>query len=193
MAIYTRPGPLPFDAGMNTQELHRAQAIALCCRVLAEQQTEPTERAIAVCRLGHLVGDAHQRCHAGSLYAENVFRTGDRGGNLIKVVQAGNLNALWGGLLGRRFNEGDVARRVREIRDAQSLMSAGRAAAQSSDGLESLTWSEESRRVARAIVYSPEILSPLRAVSSGALTQLRACEASHRLATIWRYGLSPRP
>jgi hypothetical protein len=97
--IPATPGPCPELANLDTKELHIAQAFELCLRVMSTQSQQTSDRAIALTWLAHLVGDAHQPCHAGSLYVADVFPIGDRGANSITTVQGNNLHALWDGLL----------------------------------------------------------------------------------------------
>lgn len=90
-------GPLPEDATLATKDLYIAQALELCTKVLAGKSQPDSDRAIAVCWIAHLVADAHQPCHAGSLYALDLFPDGDRGANSIKTKQSKNMHALWDG------------------------------------------------------------------------------------------------
>ncbi len=153
------------------------------------------------------VGDAYQPCHAGSIYVADVFPDGDRGANLIKT-QAGNLHSLWDGLLGRRFDEGDVRRRQLEIVNNKKLMLNSKAM---TDGkiLQSPVWIAESRGWAKRYVYTNEVTGPIRAVSNGLAetlpvvdlteeylrqageaAQLRSAMADIRLAAVWREAIS---
>jgi hypothetical protein len=118
------PGSLPIDADMDTQDLYASQAIELCSKVLGDTMSAPTDRALALCWIGHLVADVHQPCHAGSLYMEGVFieANGDRGANRIFTKQNRNMHALWDGLLGRDFDLGDTRRRILEISKDQELL-----------------------------------------------------------------------
>lgn len=77
------PGPVPAEATLDTQELYVVQANELCQKVMADKTKPPSDRAIALCWLAHLVADSHQPCHAGSLYVAGVFPDGDRGTNSI--------------------------------------------------------------------------------------------------------------
>lgn len=201
------PGPLPPEATLETQELYIAQAVELCRRVLGDSQTAPSDRAIALCWLAHLVGDAHQPCHAGSLYAAVLFPEGDRGANLIRTRQKNNMHALWDGLLGGRYDEGAMNRRVKEIVDTPEITAAGTAAIAKSDALDPLTWLAESREASIAHAYTHEVLGPIKATmeeggelpevyfsesylqQAGGLAQLRAAVAGKRLAVIWREGI----
>ena len=113
------PGPLPENATLRTQELNASQAFELCKKILHDTATSDADRAVALCWLLHIVADLHQPCHAGSLYSRRGFPDGDRRANAIKTKQSGNMHSLWDGLLGRRFDEGDVNRRINEIEEAR--------------------------------------------------------------------------
>lgn len=201
------PGPLPPQATLETQELYIAQAVELCRQVLSNPHADPGDRAIAICWLAHLVGDAHQPCHAGSLYAEGVFPDGDRGANSIRTRQKNNMHALWDGLLGGRYNEGALARRTKEITDSPEVAAEREAAMATPDTLNPLVWLAESRDAAVAHAYTHEVLGPVKATmaeggelpevyfseaylkQAGRLAQLRAAAAGKRLAAIWKAGL----
>lgn len=203
------PGPLPREATLETQELYIAQAVELCRGVLGDLEAAPGDRAIALCWLAHLVGDAHQPCHAGSLYAAGLFPEGDRGANSIPTHQKNNMHALWDGLLGGNYNEGAVRRRVELIEGKPEYTALGKAALAKPNALDPLTWLAESREASREYAYTHEVLGPVTAVmeehgelpkiyfseaylrQAGNLAQLRAAEAGHRLAAIWREGLKP--
>jgi hypothetical protein len=172
------PGPLPADATLETQELHIAQAIGLCRAVLRDKTRKASDRAIAICWLAHLVGDAHQPCHAGSLYAAGVFPEGDRGANSIPTKQMKNLHALWDGLLGSQYDAGDIRRRCKVIRDDAPVWTEAEAAAGKGNGLDPLTWLSESAGFGRSHVYTPEVLEPVEAVSRGLTPKVATIELS---------------
>ena len=202
------PGPLPAAATLDTQDLYIAQAVELCRRVLGDRSAPDSDRAIALCWLAHLVGDAHQPCHAGSLYAERLFPEGDRGANSIPTRQKNNMHALWDGLLGGRFNEGTMHRRVADLQAKSDYHAAGEAAVSRPSGLDPLTWLAESREASVQYAYTREVLGPIEAFmkadgelpvlylseaylrQAGGLAELRAAEAGHRLAKVWKEGLS---
>jgi hypothetical protein len=162
------------------------------------------DKALAICWMGHLVADAHQPCHAGSLYMEGVFieEDGDRGANRILTKQRGNMHALWDQLLGDKFTLNGTNKRIAEIRADSELVSLGVAAGLKRD---QQTWLEESRALAIEHVYTPEILDSLGLVTRGLVTkpevivlqeaflknagrvaQRRAIEAAYRLANEFR-------
>lgn len=203
------PGPLPSTATLETRELYIAQAIELCRRQLADHRTPADQRALAVSWLAHLVADAHQPCHAGSLYVADVFPDGDRGANSISVKQGRNLHALWDGLLGSRFDAGDIRRRRVEISSIAELMQRGREAVDRADGLDPERWLTESRDLGIRFVYPDEVLGPIRAAAAGRLpdvpqidlsetylknagqvAQLRAAQSAFRLARVWQQALA---
>jgi hypothetical protein len=202
-----RPGPLPDNATMETQELYISQALELCKKTLANKNKPEAERALALCWIAHLVGDSHQPCHAGSLYMEKVFAEsdGDRGANRIVTRQAGNLHALWDHLLGNRFELSGVRNRILEITSNEELVAKGKQAIAVEKGLDPQTWLAESRRLASEHVYTPEVFVSLDLVTrgiaekpetidlseaylknAGRVAQVRASEAAYRLAETWR-------
>jgi hypothetical protein len=192
---------LPRLADLDSKDLHASQAIVLCQRVMGDATETPSDRALALSWLGHLVGDVHQPCHAGSLYAAVAFPRGDRGANEIKTGQRRNMHALWDGLLGPRYSETAENRRFGEIINDAELMARGEKAAEKMDPLD---WLGESRLASTKTVYTNEVLAPVRAVAEGRaevmpaiavspeyletggrMATLRACQAGWRLARVW--------
>jgi len=205
MDIPSPPGPLPPDATLKTQNLYASQAIELCRRVLADTSQPNEMRAVAVTWLAHLVADIHQPCHSGAMYVEKAFPEGDRNANKIPVRQASSLHSAWDGLLGRQYDRDAVNRQVAEIASDAELMANGRMAAVD---LDPLTWIRESREAAIRATYTDEVLEPVLAVSRGlavrippidlsqdylknaaAVARVRAAQAAHRLAAVWREAL----
>ena len=207
MKVPERPGMLPSNATLETQTLHIAQALALCGKTLSDVRQPESDRAIAICWIAHLVADAHQPCHAGSLYMEKVFLEidGDRGANRIITKQRKNMHALWDQLLGPQFELNDVRRRIVEITTDNELVEKGKQAVRAIDGLNPLIWLEESRVAAIKHVYTAEVTDSLNLVArgvvekpetidlseaylknAGRVAQMRATEASQRLAKTWR-------
>lgn len=201
------PGPLPETATLETETLHIAQAIELCRKVFRDKTKSNSDRALAICWLGHLVGDSHQPCHAGSLYYAGVFPEGDRGANFIPTKQADNLHFLWDGLLGPQFDAGDVRRRARTISSDRQLWRDATNASVKTGGLDPLNWLEESGNYGRSHVYAPEVLIAVKAAAesaqkvemidlseaylkaAGEVATIRAAFAAHRLAKILEEGL----
>lgn len=169
------PGP---DATMETQDLYIGAALQLC-RVVMKDKTRPkADRAVALCWIGHLLGDSHQPCHSGSLYCPE-FPDGDRGANLIPTIQGRNLHAVWDGLLGTRFDAGDVKRRAIEIKQDTALWEAARNSTKDAARWDTVkiaagrtefdpmeVWLRESAQFAATHVYTSEILKPIEALKS---------------------------
>jgi hypothetical protein len=206
--VHETPGPCPANATLETRNLHIAQAVELCRRVMADKNAPTRDRAIALCWLAHLVGDAHQPCHAGSMYVAGLFPEGDRGANSIPTKQKNNMHALWDGLLGGRYDEGVMNRRVKWIDGKPDYEGLGKEVMARSNTLDPLTWLTESRAHSVQVAYTPEVLGPVKAAMESPLTELlpihfskaylkragnlaqhRAAEAGYRLAAVWREGL----
>ncbi len=147
------PGALPADANLRTQELYIQQAVELCVATLKEPDSEPSDKALALSWLLHLIADGHQPCHAGSLYVEKVFPEGDRGANSIQVEQGGNLHALWDGLLGRSFDRSKIYAEIQALREESERLSASGLDLGGAESIYSGRWLEESRRAAQKYVY----------------------------------------
>lgn len=117
-------------------------------------------------------------------------------------------DALWDGLLGGNYNEGTMNRRVESLEREPEYGAIGKAALAKPNALDPLTWLSESREASREYAYTHEVLGPVKAImeeggelptiyfsetylkQAGRLAQLRAVEAGHRLAAMWRAGLS---
>ncbi len=202
--VHVTPPESPGNATLDTQELQIVQALELCKATLKDKSKSASDRALAICWIAHLVGDAHQPCHAGSLYAEGLFPEGDRGANSIPTIQRKNLHALWDGLLGVQFDAGDVRKRMFEITSDASLVAIGKQAIQSDEGLLPETWLRESRIKSVGYVYTPEVVRPLvealeagntslRPINlsddylkrAGKVSQERAIQAAYRLSKVW--------
>jgi hypothetical protein len=207
LQVPERPGALPEEASLETQELHIAQATDLCLKILADKTKPDADRAVALCWIAHLVADAHQPCHAGSLYMEGVFAEpdGDRGANRILVKQRRNMHALWDQLLGDQVDAGDARRRISEIESDEIVLQQALLEANVTDPR---NWLQESRELAVQAVYVPEVLDSLTKVSRKLIeqpevtelddgylkkavrvAQVRAAQAAMRLQTVIRMWL----
>ena len=100
------------------------------------------------------IGDVHQPLHSTALFSARLFPDGDRGGNLIKTKQRGNLHALWDGFLGGKAT-------LREARqEALNLLADVDMARVGDRGVSSLdeqVWLDESWKIARDFAYAPLI------------------------------------
>ena len=202
------PNDVPDNASLETKELHVVQAVKMCRKILSDRSQSDEDRAIAICWLAHLVADSHQSCHAGSLYSKEAFPEGDRGANSISVKNGRNLHAVWDSTLGKDLSPGDVRRRVANLMNDQAMMLAGQVASDEEDELMPERWVVESRNAAKRYVYTDEALAGVMPVErglvdevqeitlsdaylerAGRVAQMRASQAAHRLAAIWRLAL----
>jgi hypothetical protein len=201
------PTGLPKEATMRTKELHIAQAIKLATETLGDQRSSRQDKSLAICWIAHLVADAHQPCHSGSLYAEIVFPKGDRGANSIPTKQSQNMHSLWDGLLGRRYT-GAVRRRMFEIATDEELETQVTQLLSMGDPLSPEQWLTESRHLAVRYVYTPDILERVLAAqeagvnaiakieltraflkNAGRVAQRQALLAARRLSRTWSKAL----
>jgi hypothetical protein len=121
------------------------------------------------------------------------------------------MHALWDGLLGGRFDEGTMNRRVKWISSKPGYEGLGNDVIGRKDTLEPLTWLAESREHSKESAYTSEVLDPIKAYmkspltellpinfsegylkTAGELAQYRAAEAGYRLAEVWRAAFETR-
>ncbi len=192
------------NANLETPDLHNSKAVELCYNVIGERNVTDEERAIALCWLMHLIGDVHQPCHSGSLYMAGVFdsKEGDRGANSIEI---GNrpLHSIWDGLLGGRYEKGDVNRRIAEINEDESITKI----LEKTGPYRQSVVLAEGAKIAETRVYTGDVLTALRAVGrdgklppiklseeylkdAGYVAQVRVAQAAKRLAELLNRQLS---
>jgi hypothetical protein len=70
------------------------QAIEGHIKTLKNTNLPKQYRAFALSWLLHLIGDSHQPLHCTSLFSENYFTQGDRGGNDILIQGQGRISNL---------------------------------------------------------------------------------------------------
>ena len=130
-----------------------ATALDYNTRVLADGNAISAKRAVALCWVLHLMGDIHQPLHSGSLYSAELFATGDRGGNAIRVGES-NLHSVW-----------DRAMRGAD-EQARGLLYA--AAYENFSGRQSdwTLWLAESREYLVPSVYNDSLLAAITTADS---------------------------
>jgi len=160
----------------NPNSLNALQAIAFARKTAFDPGVPAPERAVAFCWLFHLVGDIHQPCHASAMFSQRLFpnlNEGDRGGNLVKVTQRGNLHSLWDGFLGSRGQVVEMKNRAVAMMADTDMATLGEKAMQT---LDSTVWQAESFELAKECVYDAEITTFLKALDmSGAAADSMAC------------------
>lgn len=130
----------------ESQVLNIMTALDYNTRLLADANRPLSERAVALCWVLHLMGDIHQPLHAGSLYTQDLFATGDRGGNAINTDD-GNLHARWD----RALADGGVDANLERILLQQNESMRPQITDMPSDWSQ---WLAESRDLLQSNVYS---------------------------------------
>jgi len=74
-----------FTSDSDFDNLNIMQALDFVTIRLNDKNESIENKAVWLCWLFHLVGDLHQPCHSTAIYTANLFKNGDRGGNLISV------------------------------------------------------------------------------------------------------------
>jgi hypothetical protein len=148
--------PLPTRANFSDRD-NVAWAVELETRILKSNETTENEKALALRRLLHWVGDMHQPLHATSHVSPN-YPKGDSGGNLFVVnlpKPFNNLHSYWDSGLGHWEDidrpltpEGKIAlkKEVNRLRENYQWSSLG-----SEDPYQ---WAIESHELARKYAYT---------------------------------------
>jgi hypothetical protein len=153
---------VPADAEAQ-KTMNVIQAIAHSRSIAMNPQADPSERALHVSWLIHLVGDLHQPLHSSALFSRKLFPDGDQGGNRIQTEESRNLHSLWDGFPGSPSLSTTRSKAVRLIHDEQ-LQGVGEAAAEVQDVTK---WLDESHSLASTEAYNSEVLEFVRAWEQG--------------------------
>jgi hypothetical protein len=174
----TGPSPTPEDDVLF--------GIAASNATLADASALPVDRAAALSWLIHLVGDAHQPCHAATLVTEQFPPPGgDQGGNFFWIYQNAaqknanlktKMHAYWDGRLGTDW----VPDPVEALGNAKMLTAKHPRSTldELAHGGDVAAWTLESRDAAASHVYrfKGKMLRQKRVLPSGYVTN------SHRVA-----------
>lgn len=144
--------------GSDEAELNIMQAYARAMDRMRSQDLGDDERAVLLCWIMHLAGDAHQPMHSTALFSESLFPEGDRGGNSILVVGSRNLHATWDDALGREPSHAEAARRAEHLLNTSRHRSM---LERQSDEASLVVWIDESRELAERVAYTEEVMGPL--------------------------------
>ena len=131
------------------------QAIAYSRATIDDQSAGSDAKALAYCRLFHLVGDLHPPLHSSALVSVEQFPEGDRGGNSIPLTRGRNLHSLWDNLLGRSETYNNIRKVAAELSDRRVYRDVWNSAAKETDIRK---WAAESHELAQSFTYSPAIL-----------------------------------
>lgn len=188
------------SATLRTEDLHLTQAFNLCKDILKDKSNPPSDRALALCWIGHLVAESHQPCNAGSLYGEMIFQEGDQYATKIPTKKGPSLHQIWDDRLGGNYDQVHIRQRVAKLIEKYD----GVFQISSEDSLDPEDWLRQSRSFAGQYVYAPEVqrkilmanavegsfspidLSDEYMENAERIAELQACFAAVRLARIWR-------
>lgn len=189
---------IPVGATVGFQELNVAQAIKFGRRVVGNKlQERPEDRAVMLAWLLHAIGDIHQPLHATTYFSPRLFPEGDRGRNNITLKEMRNLHAQWDSFPSEG-NERESRNQALLLLSSCATRTVGEAAGKE---LNEQAWLKESYGLAKAHVYSPEVMNALEAAEregkwvpitltesylkkGGAVADTRVVEAGFRLGAV---------
>ncbi|MBV8782368.1 MAG: S1/P1 nuclease [Phycisphaerae bacterium] len=151
--------PAPAEAkSTNGEPTNAIEALLWAEKQLRDQSIRPSDRAIALCWLEHLVGDIHQPLHAVSMFSPD-YPEGDKGGNAEWILSdppypnsAEDLHLYWDSLPGNFKSQlmiGYVAAGVRA--DPQFSRQSLKPLLASADYM---AWAKESHDLAVKFAYA---------------------------------------
>lgn len=146
------------------------QALEHNLAVLRDEHADPSDRAVSLCWVLHLVGDIHQPLHSTALFARPRFQNGDLGGNAIPIDPPKNgpfvfpyptmsLHSVWDDILGVGLSSKAINSKCRELLANPDLKAAGLGAAAYP---RAEAWMLESHKLAIEVAYDETILEEIR-------------------------------
>lgn len=138
------------------------QAIERAKTVSMDKRAAKSDRALAMSWLFHLTGDIHQPLHSVSMFSEKLFPSlldGDRGGNLLRTKQGGQLHGLWDNFPGGDIQYKTACDRAVKFLADHELTSAAQIAMKARS---TKAWFDESHELAREYAYNSEVLAYLK-------------------------------
>lgn len=136
------------------------QALKNSTRIVRDSSEPKETRAVHLCWILHLVGDAHQPLHAVALFTTHRFRRGDHGGNYLSYQHGWDLHGFWDDQISNdepyetlEVLAADLAHNRRLVEDAKRAATT----------LEVDQWIDESSELARRYAYTKEVLQKVAA------------------------------
>ncbi len=188
----------------DAYSMNVVQAIGNSLRIVRDEEAPTHDRAVHLCWVLHLIGDAHQPCHAAALFSRVRFPEGDRGGNQIPTKGRENLHSMWDAAILPRSDYNRIRKEAFEL--SSSGAEAGADALKVTGVAD---WLRESHRLASTRVYTEHIRSMIAAAegrrgdlgsvnppnsyyaAAGRLAKERAVAAGYRIAAQLNGQLSP--
>ncbi len=180
----------------DDKNMNIIQALKNSERIVADKNESKEKRAVHLCWVMHLVGDAHQPLHSVALFTTHRFRGGDHGGNYLDFQHRWALHAFWDEQISNDEPYETLRILATDLSENQRLQTAGKTAAKT---LDPDKWIDESTALARQYAYTPEVLkkvadreghshlgpldlSPQYKANAEQVSERRAMEAGYRLA-----------
>lgn len=134
-----------------------AQSYSMIVDSIKTKNVEKDVEAVFLCWIFHQIGDIHQPLHSSALFSRDKFYTGDKGGNDIYLENIGrSLHSYWDGILSESYwGESKISKQYNRIKKDNITL---KMATEGQNILEMDRWIDESNRLCKAIVYTPEIL-----------------------------------
>ncbi|HVT28731.1 MAG TPA: S1/P1 nuclease [Lacipirellulaceae bacterium] len=181
------------DANMNI-----IQAFKNSSNIVRDASAPKEKRAVHLCWILHLAGDAHQPLHACALFTAHRFRGGDHGGNYLQIEHDWKLHAFWDDQIATEESYETLRILAANVEHNRKLADDGRRAASNVDIDK---WIDESYDLAQRYTYTKEVLQKVAAredhahlgpldlsanykSQAEAVAERRAAEAGSRLAAI---------
>jgi hypothetical protein len=175
------------------------EAFALSVVVVADTAAPPSERAVGLCWLFHLVGDIHQPLHAAD-QVSSALPEGDRGGGLQFLLDPRTrlpvtLHQFWDDAIRASAEPAEASERARQLRARYPRNNFAELSSRPDAVGDFADWAQESFELARTVAYGPDLkasasenAAPLPAdkyVSSvAAASERRVTLAGYRLADL---------
>jgi hypothetical protein len=152
------------NATPDTPRMNAVQVIRFAQREIPDKQASPEDRSVLLAWLFHNSGDIHQPLHSTAMFSKRLFPEGDRGGNSVKTVQAGNLHSLWDQFPGQADGYREARNRAITVVNDSRLAKIG---AEAAGALDAEVWMSESHDLAKSAVYESQIRVALKRMEDG--------------------------
>jgi S1/P1 Nuclease len=190
----------------DDENMNIVQAVKNSSQIVRDEYSPTDKRAVHLCWLLHLVGDAHQPLHAVTLVSARRFPQGDHGGNFLDIQHDWKLHAFWDDQVATVDDFATLVRLTSDVEQNAELAAAGKKAESS---LDPGVWIDESHEIATKFGYTPEVIKKIAAreghthlgpldlserykADAERLSEQRAIESGHRLAKLLEELLRPR-
>jgi len=188
----------PPSGNDDDRNMNVIQAVKNSSRIVKDEKAPKEKRAVHLCWLLHLVGDAHQPLHSSALFTTHRFRGNDHGGNYLEVAHDYPLHGFWDDQISTDEPYETVRILATDLEQNPELTAAGESAA---GKLDVGQWIDESHVLAKKYVYTPEVMQQVAAREKHShlgelelpasyesdaenVSERRAVEAGHRLARL---------